>query len=201
MSPKTKMAALAAVAVVAVAVAVFAAVVAASYGAVSFSLEGAKVDGVQFKDFTFGDVLRLAAALMEYPSDGGASLMSAAAGLIDSVRLNSTLAVCNRGLLPVSIGGFSFDVFADGVLVGNGSYSGSVAVSPGINATIFVIEDLDFAAMSNATVQAFANNGTLEVTVRGEAQAGLFSAPFSMESQIDVKDAVKGFVEDYLARR
>jgi hypothetical protein len=130
MSPKTKVAALAAVVVVAVAVC--AAVVAASYGAVSFSLEGAKVDGVQFKDFTFGDVLRLAAALIEYPSDGGASLMSAAAGLIDSVRLNSTLAVCNRGLLPVSIGGFTFDVFADGVLVGNGSYSGSVAVSPGI---------------------------------------------------------------------
>jgi LEA14-like dessication related protein len=199
MSPKTKIAALAAVAIAAVAVC--AAVVAASYGAVSFSLEGAKVDGVQFKDFTFGDVLRLAAALIEYPSDGGASLMSAAAGLIDSVRLNSTLAVCNRGLLPVSIGGFAFDVFADGVHVGNGSYSGSVAVSPGINATIFVIEDLDFAAMSNATVQAFANNGTLEVTVKGEAQAGLFSAPFSMESQIDVKDAVRDFVEDYLARR
>jgi len=199
MSPKIKMAALAAVAIAAVAVC--AAVVAASYGAVSFSLEGSKVVGVQFKEFTSVDVLRLAAALMEYPSDGGASLMSAAAGLIDSVRLNSTLAVCNRGLLPVSIGGFTFDLFADGVLVGNGSYSGSVAISPGINATIFVIEDLDFAAMSNATVQAFANNGTLEVTMKGEAQAGLFSAPFSMESQIDVKDAVRDFVEDCLARR
>jgi len=104
-------------------------------------------------------------------------------------------------LLPVAVGVFTFDVFADGVLVGNGSYSGSVAVSPGMHATIFVIDDLDFAAMSNATFQAFANNGTVEIAVRGEAQAGRCSTPFSMESQIDVRDAIRDFVEGYLARR
>jgi hypothetical protein len=56
--------------------------------------------------------------------------------------------------------------------------------------------------MSNATVQAFANNGTLEVTVRGEAQAGALQRAIQHGIADRCKgDAIRDFVEDYLARR
>jgi len=198
MLSKAKKVAIVALAAVAVA-AICAAVIAASYGSVAFEYDGSDVNQIRFKDFTMQDVIRLTGALFVYPVDGGSSLMSAAARLIDSVGINATVNASNSGLLPVSIGGFSFDILADGARVGNGSYAGTVTVASGANAAIFISLDLDFAAMSNATVLALTNNGTAGIIIEGRAQVGLFGTPFSIEIQINMKDAIRDAIADYLS--
>jgi len=198
MLSKAKKVAIVALAAVAVA-AICAVVIAASYGSVAFEYDGSDVNQIRFKDFTMQDVIRLTGALFVYPVDGGSSLMSAATCLIDSVGINATVNASNSGLLPVSIGGISFDILADGARVGNGSYAGTVTVASGANAAIFISLDLDFAAMSNATVIALANNGTAGIIIEGQAQVGLFSTPFSIEIQINMKDAIRDAIADYLS--
>ena len=183
-----------AVAAMLIAVIAIAAVAVYSYRNISFQYEQSTVTDVQLKDFTVQDILRLTAALLLYPIDDGASLMSAAAYLVDSISLNASAMIINNGILPASIDGFKYNLFANGTFIGNGSYSGQVTVAPGTNTSIMIMQDIDFGAMSNATVAAIANNGTLEITVSGQAQSGLFSIPFSYAAQVNVKQAVKDAV-------
>lgn len=181
------------------AVIIIAAVTISSYQNVAFQYEKSTVTEVQLNDFTVQDNIRLTAALLLFPADEGRSLMSAATYLVDSISLNASVRIINNGLLPASIDGLKYNLFTNGTLIGNGSYSGSVTVAPGTNASIIIVQDIDFDAMSNATVSAIANNGTLGITVTGQAQSGLFNIPFDYETQVNIKQAVKDAVVDYLS--
>lgn len=177
---------------------IVAAAASSSYQSMAVQYEDARITKISFKSLGYSDLVRLTVALMMSPSDGGALLISTAASLIDTVNLNLTLNATNRGIVPLWLGSFEYDLYVNNYYAGNGSHAGSVFIQPGSSALIVMNQTIKVSGLANATVDAIGNSGLMVVRVDGRVHTALFDLPFSNTQTVDLKEELRDAVSSLL---
>ncbi len=121
--------------------------------------------------------------------------LGAAFDLIQGINLDLVFGLYNGGLLPVYIPDLSYDLFVNGVHVGDGNSKVNITINPGQTKEITVLQNFQKNSLAPAVGYIVSNNGVIELKVSGTAHFKLFvldiPVPFESSKSISIKEEIK----------
>ncbi|MEO9320370.1 MAG: hypothetical protein ABI361_06830 [Nitrososphaera sp.] len=163
-----------------------------SYQKVEFAITGISLSNIEFSAGSVGSLLNQGLNALSGNVTG--SLES----LIQSITVNLSFAISNRGVLPVYIPDFSYDLFINGIKIGEGKGSANLWISPGENKTIDIAQNLQGSSIKSTSESVIKSQGLMNVSANGTAQAQVlgisFPMPFNVSKQISLQNEVSKYL-------
>lgn len=168
---------------------IIAGLLAYSYTQINVSLNDVKLHSIDLISFSFIDLLSLGFDALS------GNVLGAVFELIDGINLNLIFGLTNNGFLPVYIPDIAYDLFLNGVPIGQGSSVIDATVNPGQAKQITAFQNFKKSSLIPAASAIIADGGMLDLKVSGTAYFKLLSlsipVPFESSKQIPIIDEIE----------
>lgn len=109
--------------------------VAYSYTQIHVSLNDVSLDSIEWAQFSWSTLLKLGLNVLT------GNWLGAAFDLIQGVNLNLVFGMTNGGLLPVYIPDLTYDLYINGVSVGQGYSNVNLTINPGETRQVYAFQN------------------------------------------------------------
>ena len=163
--------------------------IAYSYAQINASFSDVSSVNVELEILSLSSLIKLGLDVLS------GNWLSAALDVIAGIELGLVFELTNNGILPVYIPELEYDLYINGIFIGNGSSIIDATINPGEVKQINVTQSIQKESLSPSVESIIDNNGFIDVDIKGVAYFELlgFKIPFEFESskQVSIVDEIQ----------
>ena len=167
-----------------------------SYNQLSISLNDVKLHSIELEQLTWSALLKLGLNTLS------GDWMQAVFEVIHGINLNLTLELHNNGLLPVYIPNFSYDIFINDILIGEGTSNVDTIIYPGQVKEIVSLQNIQKSSLAPSINSIIITQEIIDLKVKGTAYFQLLGLsipiPFESTKQIFIFDEIQSKVNEIM---
>ena len=160
-----------------------------SYSQIEFSLNDVSAVEIKLESLQLSDLIQLSLDTLS------GNWIKLALTIIAEINIGMVFELTNNGFFPVYVPDLTYDLFINGIFIGQGNSEIDTIINPGQSKTIEVFQNLEKNSFSQATDSIIETQGIVNVHVNGTAFFELFGqripVPFESTKNISIIDELQ----------